>query len=80
VLGVGVWLALCYVSFYVALWLFPVREGTFSGKAAEAVIRDYSRFSWAQTLIYVVLCVLVFHLVPFAWRRWCRGTHGEVAR
>ena len=69
VLAVLVWVGVCLASTRAALWLYPVPEGTFN------------QFLWAYGFVYVGLCVLVFHLAPYVWRRSRNtgGRRGEVA-
>ena len=61
---------LLIVAGRLAALVVPVPEGTFTGEAAKAVDRSMNRACWVSWLIYAGLCVLVFHLVPLAWRRW----------
>ena len=73
-LGIALWLAIGYAAWYLALWLFPVPMGTFTGASAEEVARKFERMWWGNVLIYVALNVVVYGLAPWAWRRW-HGRH-----
>ena len=68
-----------FVSGWVATLLFPVvvpegganPQGTALTPAGVEVVQNALRRQWWAVLaISLVLWVLVFHLVPLAWRRW----------
>jgi len=82
--GVVAWIAICFASWYLALWLFGIPTKVVDATEAEGIGRKLHYAWWTNMLINVVLCVLVFHLLPAAWRRWLhrnsRGpSHGQVA-
>jgi hypothetical protein len=72
-----------FVLLLVAGWLaglvVPVREGTFTGEAAEAVGRSMSRRWWVSLTIYAGMCALAFYIVPLARRRWRASWQGRGA-
>jgi len=79
---------LLFISGWIAGLVFPgvVPEGgadlkgiALTPSGHEAVRNAVRRQWWASLFIYVGLCVVIFHLAPFVWRRW-RGRHGYTAR
>jgi uncharacterized BrkB/YihY/UPF0761 family membrane protein len=70
-LEVVVVVGLMFVSWWIAGLVVPVPQGTSTREAAEAAQKSVKRvWWWTGLLIYVVLCVVVFHLAPLAWRWW----------
>lgn len=76
-LQVLVVVVLLFVSSWLASLFISLPQDGLMGEAAHEAL---DRHWWVSLFVYVGLCVLVFHLVPFVWRRWCRRDHGEAAR
>ena len=73
-----VWVGVTFGSWYAAMWLFPLPQGTLTGAEAEAATRAASVWWWKWFALYVVVGVLVYEVAPRLWR-WSRGAHGELA-